>query len=358
MHAQILQNDKNWDIIPVFNDEFNYPHTEWDTLTWRDTPDNRWRATITGGVTHGSTEYQVYQRDNAIFNSDSTLVLRADTASPAGELIPLDYEFPDSCYPCSIKPNDDTLYYYSGAVINPIPYPATTAYLYGYFEARCKLPVQKGDFPAFWLFKSSDNYYREIDIFEWTWGISLGSTRKYLGNIWIGDNDTIIPYGTNSYTVPTNEPDLSNWHTYGVEWSPRRIVWYFDGKAVSEFNGNLVPSADMHLIFNYALNNQTLDENKNPIITGFPRNMAIDYIKVNKLKCDCDSDALITNNTELNNYDYKVKKTVIIDGTTNAITLPVDEKVTLRATDSVEITGEFEVPLGSEFEVITHQCPE
>ena len=114
----------------------------------------------------------------------------------------------------------------------------------------------------------------------------------------------------------------------------------------------------MHLIFNYALNNQTLDENKNPIITGFPRNMAIDYIKVNKLKCDCDSDALITNNTELNNYDYKVKKTVIIDGTTNAITLPVDEKVTLRATDSVEITGEFEVPLGSEFEVITHQCPE
>ncbi|HBX52884.1 MAG TPA: hypothetical protein DEH02_17605 [Bacteroidales bacterium] len=357
MHAQILQNDKNWDIIPVFNDEFNYPHTEWDTLTWRDTPDNRWRATITGGVTHGSTEYQVYQRDNAIFNSDSTLVLRADTASPAGELIPLDYEFPDSCYPCSIKPNDDTLYYYSGAVINPIPYPATTAYLYGYFEARCKLPVQKGDFPAFWLYKQTPGHYREIDIFEWTWGISDNSTRKYQGNIWLANNTTYASYGTNYYTIPDNEPDLSNWHTYGVEWSPKRVVWYFDGKPVNEFFSDSVPAYDMHLIFNYAINKAAIIFSE-PITTGFPRDMTIDYVKVNKLKCDCDSDAVIQNNAQLDTFNYAVKKSVTIDGSSSAISVPANEKVTLRATESVTITGEFEVPLGSEFEIITHNCPE
>ena len=207
------------------------------------------------------------------------------------------------------------------------------------------------------MYKQTPGHYREIDIFEWKWSISGGSPRKYQGNIWLANNTTYAPYGTNYYTIPDNEPDLNNWHTYGVEWSPKRVVWYFDGKPVNEFFSDSVPAYDMHLIFNYAINKAAIIFSE-PITTGFPRDMTIDYVKVNKLKCDCDSDAVIQNNAQLDTFNYAVKKSVTIDGSSSAISVPANEKVTLRATESVTITGEFEVPLGSEFEIITHNCPE
>ena len=94
--AQIINNDKNWDTIPYFYDGFDYPHTAWDTNTWIDAPDSLWKTTIATGVTHNLktwVEPQVYNRRNVILNADSTLILRADTASPAGQRI-TNYEVP------------------------------------------------------------------------------------------------------------------------------------------------------------------------------------------------------------------------------------------------------------------------
>lgn len=79
---------------------------------------------------------------------------------------------------------------------------------------------------------------------------------------------------------------------------------------------------------------------------------------MNKLRCDCNSDATIQSNAQLADFDYGVKKTITIDGSSSSISIPANEKVTFRATDNVTITGEFEVPLGSELEIITHPCPE
>ena len=134
---------------------------------------------------------------------------------------------------------------------------------------------------------------------------------------------------------------------------------YLAGKPVNEFFSDSVPAYDMHLIFNYALGSNAIDPITHlPILTGFPNDMVIDYVRVNKLKCDCENDLIIQNNTQLDTLNFAIKKNITIDGSGSAIVIPANEKISLRATESVTITGEFEVPLGSEFEIITHECPE
>ena len=76
------------------------------------------------------------------------------------------------------------------------------------------------------------------------------------------------------------------------------------------------------------------------------------------MKYDCDKLDTIHNNTELANYNYKVVQTLNIGSSGNSITVPNNEKLVFRATDEINIIGEFELPLGSELELITHPCPQ
>lgn len=348
------ENDKNWNTNLYFVDNFNPPRSNWTSSNWIDYPnDNKWRAHLATGVTHGTCEHQVYQKPYAIFNSsDSTMRLRAEYA---GGLI-TSYEVP-SGWP--IHPNDTALYYYSGAIT------ATTQFLYGYFEAQCKLPVHRGAFPAFWLWNSSDGNYREIDVFEYSTGITIetgdyGSPRIFSGQIYYenNSNDGVINnYGDFVHIIPEEDPDLTSWHTFGLEWSPRRVVWYFDEEAVGEYNGDSIPSLNMNLMFNYALDNWIFLDG-NLITTGFPNDMTIDYLKVHKLKCDCGTNKIIQNNSQLAQFDYKLSKTITVGGYGYSINIPSNDKVVFRATDAITINGTFEVPLGSELELITHPCPQ
>jgi hypothetical protein len=73
------------------------------------------------------------------------------------------------------------------------------------------------------------------------------------------------------------------------------------------------------------------------------------------MKCQCLLNDTISNITDLANYDYAVKKSLLING---SVALPNSSITVFRATDEITISGNFEVPLGSELEIITHQCPE
>lgn len=86
--------------------------------------------------------------------------------------------------------------------------------------------------------------------------------------------------------------------------------------------------------------------------------MTIDYIKVHKLKCDCGNQATIPDTPTLTSFTYEVKESISIGSSGSTVIVPNSTKVVFRATDYIEITQNFELPAGSEMELITHPCPE
>lgn len=98
---------------------------------------------------------------------------------------------------------------------------------YGYFEARLKMPVGRGTWPAFWMLPENMKSWPldgEIDIME-----HVGShpdsilvtvhTQKY--NHMIGTQKGVQIY------IPHTQ---SEFHLYALEWTEQAITGYIDGK--------------------------------------------------------------------------------------------------------------------------------
>ncbi len=125
-----------------------------------------------------------------------------------------------------IKPTPGNL---SGAV-NGTPFLAgqiTTlgsfSQTYGYFEMNAKLSSAPGSVSAFWMLPADGSWPPELDAVE------------VLGN----DPTTLVmtshsnTNGTNPHW--TNIPNASqDFHTYGIDWEPDKLTWYFDGKQVAQ----------------------------------------------------------------------------------------------------------------------------
>lgn len=104
-------------------------------------------------------------------------------------------------------------------------------FLYGKFEARMKMPIGKGMWPAFWLMPTDKGSQwpstGEIDIME-----TIGSDPT--------NSHATIHYG---YSVqqhqwkgdPVAVPGgySSDFHVYSCEWEPGKITFYLDGKLFS-----------------------------------------------------------------------------------------------------------------------------
>jgi MYXO-CTERM domain-containing protein len=120
--------------------------------------------------------------------------------------------------------------------------------MYGYFEARLKVPAGQGMWPAFWLLgKNGSTGVNEIDIHEILghqpstvymtvhWGTDYSSGHQSDGTSWVG-------------------PDFSaDFHTFGLEWNPDSIIWTIDGVERKRHTGAGVPQVAMYLILNLAI---------------------------------------------------------------------------------------------------------
>ena len=60
---------------------------------------------------------------------------------------------------------------------------------------------------------------------------------------------------------------------------------------------------------------------------------------------------------DLDNFLYKVKKSISITSTVDEPIVSSTDKVTFRMTNSFDITGPFEVQQGGEFTVVQQDCP-
>jgi beta-glucanase (GH16 family) len=150
---------------------------------------------------------------------------------------------------------------------------ATFAYLYGYAEARIKLPPGRGMWPAFWIIPADRSWPPEIDIMEWQ-----GVTPK--------DDIVTIHWGTAKHpqsdgtTVHTGANLAGGYHTYGLDWQPGAVTWYFDGNPIKTYTDRAhIPHKPMFAIVNLAIGGW-LPGQLHPSPKDFPATLLVDYVKV------------------------------------------------------------------------------
>jgi beta-glucanase (GH16 family) len=147
------------------------------------------------------------------------------------------------------------------------------SFLYGYAEARIKLPRGAGMWPAFWLIPSNFTWPPEIDIMEWQGVVP----QQDLVTIHWGASSSPQQYGT---AVNTGTKLYAGYHVYGVDWEPSYVTWYFDGKPVMTFtNRSEIPHQPMFVILNLAIGGWYPGQLK-PSPRSFPATMSVDYVRI------------------------------------------------------------------------------
>ena len=153
----------------------------------------------------------------------------------------------------------------------------TFAFRYGYTQMRAKLPAGRGFWPAFWLLPSSGAWPPEIDIME-----EQGAQPH---RVYMTVHFTTTSKKDDSLQGVFNGPDLSTgFHSYGIDWEPDALTWYFDGVArfaatakQIEAQGGTFPRVPMYLLTNLAVGGWVSPPNKH---TPSPSSLKIEYIRV------------------------------------------------------------------------------
>ena len=141
---------------------------------------------------------------------------------------------------------------------------------YGLVEVSAKLPAGAGLWPAIWLLPSSLGWPPEIDIMEM-----------------LGNDPTMIYASTHSGStnissrLPVYVGDTTqSFHTYGLDWEPNTITWYFDGNAIR----TVATPSDMHqpmyLLINLAVGGAGSWPGPPTSASEFPAQMSIDYVHI------------------------------------------------------------------------------
>jgi len=158
------------------------------------------------------------------------------------------------------------------------------SFRYGRLEARMRLPAGKGMWPAFWamgddLDTAGWPVNGEIDVME-----SLGhdpfTWYAHVHGPDAANNDA--PWGK-SVASPVNL--TSEFHTYGVVWSPTAISWTFDGVTVGTVTPSKLPAGarwvydhDFHVLLNLAVGAPW--PGYPDATTPFPSTLLVDYVRV------------------------------------------------------------------------------
>ncbi|HWE72764.1 MAG TPA: family 16 glycosylhydrolase [Stellaceae bacterium] len=165
----------------------------------------------------------------------------------------------------SISSQIDGYQYTSGQINTSQSFSQT----YGYFEMRAELPAGQGTWPAFWLLPENGSWPPEIDAME-----MLGNNpATYYTSIHSGSAANEINAGQGDTVADTS----SGYHTYGVDWEPDHITYYFDGQEVYQTATPADMNTPMYMIANLALGGPwggNVDGT-----TSFPANMNIDWIR-------------------------------------------------------------------------------
>jgi len=139
---------------------------------------------------------------------------------------------------------------------------------FGRFEIRCKLPQGKGLWPAFWLLPLDTSWPPEIDVFE---ALGQEPDRIHMTAHWSEGSQH------RQKGAEYSGPDFSrDYHTYAVEWSADKLVWYIDGVKRHQVDGKS-PRGPMYVLANLAVGGDW--PGAPDASTQFPAAFDIDYIR-------------------------------------------------------------------------------
>jgi len=153
---------------------------------------------------------------------------------------------------------------------------------YGRIEARIKLPLGQGLWPAFWMLGA------DIDEVGWP---SCGEIdiMEYLGNNPITAFGTVHGPGYSGGESISKNLTLTNsrfdteFHIFGIEWGENYINFYIDDKLYNQItpedvSGEWVFNKPFYIILNVAVGGN-LPGSPNTQ-TAFPQTMFVDYIRI------------------------------------------------------------------------------
>jgi len=101
---------------------------------------------------------------------------------------------------------------------------------YGYFEVKAR-PMRSAGSSSFWFAGKGDGWRTEIDVYE-IGGRAKGFERKYNMNLHVFQTPQEKRHWNvgGRWIAPWDLAD--DYHVYGLEWGPERIIYYVDGVAV------------------------------------------------------------------------------------------------------------------------------
>nr|AIG55753.1 secreted protein [Thraustotheca clavata] len=278
-------------VVPIANLTTNFTTNPTTTPTTPDTivfPRNiseSWQLTFEDDfnsldASRWSMANECSTANGCIHNNEKQVYLRSQVYAENGNLV---LEATDNEY--TSPGNAGVRKYRSGKVDSAQSF----AQQYGRFEARIKLPVGVGMWPAFWLMPRGGRCWPtdgEIDIMEY-----VGQTpNRVYGNYHFGQKCNGNLHYDNSVCGETGRSKQVNlsqdYHVYSVEWTPKSISWFIDGELYYTLDNNLckkkelffIPNKPFYIIFNLAVGGDWPGSpNSN---TVFPQRMYIDYIRV------------------------------------------------------------------------------
>lgn len=171
-----------------------------------------------------------------------------------------------------VRGSDGREYPYASGMISSGPpddsSPPRFAFQYGRAEIRARVPSGRGLWPAFWLLPADRKSKPEIDVVEILghepdtvlMHLHPGPFRKSRGERWRG------------------EGIAEGWHTFAIDWRPRRLTWLVDGVARWRVRGRAVPREPMYLVLNLAVGGDYPGAPDDS--TPFPSEFVVDYVRV------------------------------------------------------------------------------
>jgi beta-glucanase (GH16 family) len=142
----------------------------------------------------------------------------------------------------------------------------STPQTYGKYLVRAKFDRSAGVEQVMLLWPVSGPWPPEVDFAEGASGTRTMATAHYSS--------------ANEQVHHFTDVDMTQWHTYGVEWSPNRLTYTLDGKAWGSVTGAAVPRVPMNL----AIQTQAMRP-AGAISSAMPREVTeyIDWVSVYKL---------------------------------------------------------------------------
>jgi beta-glucanase (GH16 family) len=230
---------------------------------------NNWSAVDNGDVANGELQFYT-PRTNNVLVADGLLKLTAQRETYTGQ------------GPWMAAPK--TMDYTSGLVesLNKVE-PQ-----YGRIEARMKIPSGAGLWPAFWMM--GVNYFTpgvgwpacgEIDIMEYS-GASGGFTAAFHTGAYNYMNGGGGVTNVQGFSLADHSTEF---HVYGIEWTPTRVAFYVDGKVILTADKSVLGSTSAQWPFdqpfwlklNLAVGGPY---GGSPASGTFPQTMEIDWVRV------------------------------------------------------------------------------